>query len=51
MREDRHEEKIDIEMMNEWLTLKDEKYGLSPDGWKLSFKMICFRSENWINNF
>ena len=35
MREDRHEEKIDIEMMNEWLTLKDEKYGLSSDGWKL----------------
>ena len=38
-------------MMKEWLTLKAEKYGLSSDDWKLPFKMICSRPENWINDF
>ena len=46
-----NDESIEIEMMKEWLTLKTEKYGLSSDDWKLPFKMICSRPENWMNDF
>ena len=38
-------------MMKKLQTLKAEKYALSSGGWKLPFKMICLRSENWIYDF
>ena len=37
--------------MNNWLALSVEKFGVSANGWKLPFRLICSKPEEWINDF
>ena len=43
-------ENIDIKLMKGWLTFGAEISGLTSADWKLYFKLICSKPEEWIND-